>query len=290
MNALSKTITDNIRYRTISSDRDKAATQARSAQARFRKMTRTVVLTTLGAAIFGGLLLYSVDLETAPQNPHLLHYLDESPWQPILIVLQALCLAGAAFAGYRLTSEDLKGTWRRSRMTAEDLRLERERAALELAHEEGAGTFKTAGALFLNFIEEQRDYLASRESTANMRRGSLALVGALAAGLTAGCSVLLGVESALVLAFVGLVGVLAPAATAAVQSWSEATAENERAALHRQTADELGRLLQNGDSFSKAVAENDLPLAMGFAEKVFAALRRDHSGFAAVLKTKDGDE
>lgn len=287
MDDLPPSITDHIRYRTIHIDRETAAKKSRDAQRRYRNLTRNVVLSTLGAAICGGLLLYSVDLETNPANPHLLHALDDSPWQQILIVLQAHCLAAAAYAGYRLTFEDIKGRWRKERMQAEALRLERERAALELAHAAGPDTFRLAGTCFINFVEEQRAYLARRLDIADTRRGGLALVGSLAAGLIAAAGVLAGLTHALVLAFVGLVGVLAPAIAAAVQSWAEATSEQERLALHHHTAEQLGRILTDGETFNEAIASHDLTSAMIFAERAFTTLRLDHSGFSAILKGQE---
>ena len=89
-----------------------------------------------------------------------------------------------------------------------------------------------------------------------------------------------GLANALVLAAIGLIGVAAPAAAAAVQSWTEATAEAKREQLHAATEMELVNVMADANDFSGAISTNDLAGALAFAERVFEVLRKDHQAFA----------
>ena len=165
-------------------------------------------------------------------------------------------------------------------MRAENLRLEKEAAALEIAHAQSSADFAVAGVCFLEFATGQKDYLRSRRIIARKAHSKLAVIGAIVVAIAAAGTVLGGIDSPWVLACIGLIGVAAPAISAAVKSWSEATVEKERAALHKATGDQLADLLGEAQRFSDAVTSNDLDAAMVYVAQVFDILRQDHKGFA----------
>ena len=166
------------------------------------------------------------------------------------------------------------------RLKAEHLRLELQKLALELGHELGPDQFRQAGDGFVAFSKGQRDWLQKNSEVRQHRSESLTVVAAAVAGIMAFAAAVSALKYEAVLAVVALLGVCTPALIAALKSWSEATLDRERAALHEKSRAALNDILGDQKTFDQAIDASDLAAASAYAERVFEVLRADHQGFA----------
>ncbi|MEM7543975.1 MAG: hypothetical protein AAF367_00420 [Pseudomonadota bacterium] len=282
MTTLPRLITEDPRYARVHDERERHAAEARSGQARYRGLTRIFIIGSTAAAIAGGLVLYGTEATVDESNPALVNWIADGPGRTGLIILQSIGLAAAAGSGYLLGKRDPAKRWIAARLRAEDGRLLLARRALEIGHEKGAETFSQAGSSFVSFMEGQLDHLD--KSAQSRDRASLRAIifGAVLAALAALASVMTGLDSRTLVVILAIFGVGVPALTAAAEKWGEASADGERADLHKTTWSALSALRDDLPGFNAAIEARDLSAAEDFADRVFAVLRRDHEGFAAI--------
>jgi hypothetical protein len=291
MTDLPEDVRQTPRYKALHEAREENASRARQCQATFKRLNTLFILATASAAVLGGLLLYGIDPTPSDQaaaatgiSEKLKASLGVPGLRKTLAVLQALALGLAAFAAYLLTQRDYAANWLDYRLKAENGRLDLAKLALEIGHAMGADSFRTAGAWFNDtFVAGQLAHLKDRGGTHDRRAFYLAVFGALISaigimGTTIGTT---GVPVMVLIA--AFVGVLSPAFISALKSWSESSGDQGRAKLHHGTWEGLNALSGERDTFDAAVAANDLPGALAYAERVFTVLRSDHEGFAALL-------
>jgi hypothetical protein len=200
-------------------------------------------------------------------------------------IAQALALATAAGCGFLLASRDFAGDWLANRLKAEQGRLAKAHAALEIGHAQGAASFKAAADHFsTDLIDGQLTHLRASSKRHGRRAFVLAVLGAVLTGLGVFASSVGAVGLSWLILIAAFVGVLSPALIAALRSWQESSADREREKLHRATADELNGLRGRRDELDAAVAANDLQAALTYAEAVFAVLRTDHLEFAKLYQ------
>lgn len=271
-------ITESTAFQSLSSAREEAAAIARKAQADYKRAKLSLLVCSAFASICGGLLLYSAELD--PNTSHVLGQLLTDPVKTGLMVLQAVLLGAVAYFTFQLTNLGLINRWRENRLTAEKLRLSIQRKALELGQKAGPDVFRQASEGFESFMESQRSYLSIRRTNAGRSTRIAAGYGAIVAALAAASGALGGIDHALVVAIIGLLGVATPVVASAVQSWTEAAAEEKREQLHAKTATQLVEVMAESDQLHDAVEANDLDGALAYAERVFDVLRQDHKGFA----------
>lgn len=274
-------IASDPRYRRVFDERKRHSADAVTSQWRYLWLTRAFVVGSTLAAISGGLVLYGSEAQPDANSPVLLHWLAGGPVRTALIVLQCLSLAVAAGSGYMLGRREPGKRWVAARLKAEEGRLLLADRVLRIGHENGAETFRKAGAWFLEFLEGQIDHLensAQRRDRSAMRAlvvaSILAALAALASGLT-------GFNSKTLAVTLAIFGVGVPAIMAAIEKWGEATTDGKRAELHDQSWSALSALRDDIPAFESAIEAHDLQGAEAFAERVFEVLRSDHAGFAA---------
>ena len=198
------------------------------------------------------------------------------------MLLQALCLGVAGYCAHLLGAREPGRRWIEHRLKAEDGRQRMARLVLTIGHEKGPDVFRNAGDWFIVFIDDQLHHLEGSAERRDRARGSLASVGALLASLMALTAALASLSQQWVIVLVAFAGVCAPALIAAVKSWGEATADAQRAELHAATWSSLNQIRRDVAAFRAAVEAHDLDASLAYADKVFAVLRQDHAGFAAV--------
>ena len=118
------------RYRSIHERREKHATEARQAQARYRRLTRGFIVASSTAAVIGGLVLYGIEASSSANNPEQLSaglhgFVSHPNVQLVLLLLQAIAVGTAGFCAYVLNAQDYGRTWRETRAKAEELRQQR---------------------------------------------------------------------------------------------------------------------------------------------------------------------
>lgn len=270
------------RFVAIHEARERNAARARELQARHKRVSRGFILSTAAAAVFGGLVLYGLDTPAAdlPESPRLKQYVADATVRTVLVVLQALALALAAYCGYILNALRHAEEQLECRMKAEQGRLDRAMAALEIGHAGGPTLFR-AGADFFSaeLIDGQLCYLARSVKTRRRSAETLAVIGAAIAAIGALAFGLNGLEGSAFLLFAALVGVVSPAFISALKSWREANGDQERARFHAATWDHLNTLRGERGAFDEAVSNNDLAAAKAFADRVLDVLRSDHEAF-----------
>lgn len=282
MTTLPTAITEDPRYARVHEERERHAAEARAAQARYLGFTRIFIIGSAVAAIAGGLVLYGTEATVKPDNPVLVNLLADGPVRIALIILQGLGLAAGAGSGYMLGKRNPAKRWVSARLRAEDGRLQLAGRALKIGHEAGPDAFRLAGSWFVSFIEGQLNHLdksARSRDSASFRAMAFAAV---LAALAALASVMTGFDSKTLVVILAIFGVGVPALTAAAEKWGEASADGERADLHKATWSALSALRDDLPAFQAAIDAHDLISAEEFADRVFVALRQDHEGFAAV--------
>lgn len=278
-------IANHPKYKRTKQNRESAAAKARLAQSRYRTYTRGFVIGTAVAAIAAGLVLYGIE-ENPEQASDQLIRLFAIPWvRATLQIIQAVGLFAAAFCATVLATRKYAEVWIDNRLEAEKGRLALEKLALELGHDAGAHTFKAAGAAFNAFADGQLRHLSERSGKHDRAAGFGAVAGALLAGLAALAGVAGGVQNVTVIALIALLGVCTPALISALNLWSEATRNAARARLHEDNRKALTDVLAEQTEFDAAVASNDLPAALAYAERVFDVLRADHAEFGKIHGT-----
>lgn len=287
MTNLPPEITEDPRYRRVRDERERHAAVARASQAQYRWLTRVFVIASAIAAIAGGLVLYGTEAAPDARNPLVRALADGSAVRIGLIVVQGFGLAAAAGSGYLLGRREPGKRWVTARLKAEDGRLAIAERALQIAHEKGPEAFHEAGAWFIAFLEGQLSHLdaSARRRDRSALRGLI--FAAVLTGLAALAGVLSGFESKTIVVVLAILGVGVPALTAAVEKWGEATADSKRAALHGETWTALNALRDDVPGFEAAVLAQDFDSAMIFANRVFAVLREDHTGFASAMGEGD---
>lgn len=274
-------IVEDPRWRRLAETRERDAAAARAAQRSYLRLTTTTIVSTAAAAILGGLVLYGVETDPAPDHRLLVRLLADGHLRTGLVVVQGLCLAAAAAGGALLGARDPRTRWVEARLRAEDGRLRLAERALRLGHERGPEAFRAAGDWFESFVESQRGHLRRSADRRDRAARRLALAAALLAGLGALAAALTGLQAGLIVVAVAIFGVSAPALVSAVQSLGRERADARRAKLHERSWRALTALLERTPEFRASVAAADLEGALAYAEAVFDVLRRDHAGFAA---------
>lgn len=266
--------------------REENAAEARAAQSAYLRLTRLFVAATAAVAILAALSLYGTGAEGPegqPVSAGLRAWLAGPEVRFWLRIAQALGVAAAAFAAFMLATQDHLGKWRAAREKAEAGRRERGRLALSVGHRLGPDGFRAGAAFFAaDLIDGQlkylRDTIAAQQGRA---RQQIALTAGVVA-LAAAAPLLGGVEHAGLVLISALAAVMAPALFAGLKTWAEATGAGEREKLHAATRDLLGRIGAERAELEAAVAANDLPRALAYAERVFAALKTDVDGFLKI--------
>lgn len=153
-----------------------------------------------------------------------------------------------------------------------------------LGHGKGPDPFRAAGAWFTDtLVGAQLKHLDDRGKHHDRRAFYLAAFGAVivAVGIMSATVGTTGVPVLVLIA--AFVGVLPPAFISALKSWGESSGDQGRGKLHQGTWEALNAVAGDRETFDTAIAANDLPGALAYAERVFTVLRTDHEGFAALL-------
>ncbi|SEA17209.1 hypothetical protein [Rubrimonas cliftonensis] len=266
--------------------REEHAAAARAAQATYLRLTRLFVAATAGVAILAALSLYGTGAEGegAPvASEGLKAWLAHPDVRFWLLLAQAVGVALAGFSAFMLATRDYLGRWREQREMAETGRSERGRLALEIGHRLGPDSFRAGAAYFVaDLIDGQVAYLKKATADQGRRAFQQTALTAIVVALAAAAPVLGGIGHAGLLLAGALAAVIAPALFAGLKTWGEATGAGEREKLHAATRDLLRKAGAERGELDEAVADNDLPRAMAYAERVFAALRTDVDGFLKI--------
>ena len=259
---LRESVSTHPRFVSINRDREKSAQKARDAQDKYKKTASRFLISTTGAAIVGGLLLYGLDSEIASE-PLVKSIVVKPAVQKALIVIQSLCLAAAAYFGFVQSRLRHDNTWVKNRLRAEAGRIDRAIAALEIGHAEDSNSFKSAGNYFLDeLIDKQLVYLSKAALVTENKSRQLVLIGALFAAVTALLTSLLGLGIDEITLIGALIGVVSPAFVSALQTWESAMSNQERALLHDATWEKLNHLSGDRLEFQKAIDDNNLEDAL----------------------------
>ncbi|MFN5997833.1 MAG: hypothetical protein ACK47C_17035 [Paracoccaceae bacterium] len=291
MTDLPEDVHQSPRYKALHAAREENALRARQCQTVFSRLNTLFIVATACAAVLGGLLLYGIDPAPAATEPagtelsgQLKDFLGIRLVRITVSILQALSLGLAAFAAYLLTQRDYAACWLDYRLKAEKGRLDLAKQALEIAHSKGTDPFRVTGTWFNDtFVAKQLEHLKDRGTKHDRRAFYLAVFGAVisAVGIMSATIGTTGVPVIVLIA--AFIGVLSPAFISALKSWGEASGDQGRAKLHQGTWEALNALAGDRETFDAAIMANDLPGALAYAEQVFAVLRTDHEGFAALL-------
>ncbi|MEP4195695.1 MAG: hypothetical protein ABJL99_08680 [Aliishimia sp.] len=281
--SLPASISQHVRIVSLTQGRERNAAMARSAKSKFHCSIQSFVVATLIAAIAGGLLLYGIEAtEGEPTNTALADFLAKDQWRTPLLILQALSLGIAAFCGHLASVRGFEKVWIKNRLLAEEGRLDLQRAALEIGHENSPEDFVHASDAFKDFVNSQLSYLEKAQEKSDALSGWLAVWGAIIAGASALAAAIGGLDNKTVLILIALLGVCTPALVVALRSFSDASAAKERTKLHAHTWHELNKIRGEMTAFDDAITAHDLDVALAYVENVFDVLRADHKGFAAV--------
>lgn len=284
---LPESIRTDPRFEAINAAREIAASKARSAQARYRRTSRGFIISTALAAVFGGLLLYGLDTSASelPNSPRLKQFVGSPTNQIIIGVVQAACLAIAAFCGSILSRLRYDESWIENRTKAEKGRLDRAMMALELGHAQGPDFFRQAGQYFnTELIDGQLQYLAKAVLLHENRARTLAVFGATVAAIAALAVGFGGARLSSLVLFAAFIGVISPAFISALKSWEETSGDQERAKFHANTWDQLNAAKGKRLEFDTAITNNDLEAARAYANTVLEVLRTDHTAFEKLRK------
>lgn len=275
-------ITKDPRYRRIHDEHERHAIEARTAQALYLMLTRVFIIAGAITAITAGLVLYGTEASVDADSLIVRSLAEGSTGRNGLIVVQGIFLAVALFCGYLLGRREPGRGWVGARLRAEEGRLQLARRALSIGHEKGVAQFNDAGSWFLAFMEEQLNYLdaGARRRDKSAFRGMI--FAAILVALTGLAGVLTGFDSKTLAVVLAIFGVSLPLLVTAVESWGQATADDKRAKLHGGSWTALNALHDDVPAFQTALAERDLEVALGFADRVFEVLRHDHESFASV--------
>ncbi|MEM9303393.1 MAG: DUF4231 domain-containing protein [Pseudomonadota bacterium] len=281
---LPPSVIDDPEYQSVHKRREKAATDARAAQQKFFRFTGAFVVATAVAAICSGLILYGIDVPPDSADPVLGSMASELSRQWLLF-LTAVSLAIAAFCSHLLGVSKFGNRHRENRLEAEILRFERERVALKVAHRIDPEAFKSAGESFRAFVERQEKYLSDAAQKNRKSAYSATVVAAVLAALAAAAGALGSLENKVILAAIAFLGVCTPALGAAVESWSQATGDTQRADLHEQSWKDLVAVRSEEADLNNAIEHQDLDAALAYAEKVFAVLAADVQEFVRLRES-----
>lgn len=291
LEAVPEPIRSDPEFLAVHRAREERARLSRAAQSAYRTRQVRVILATTFAAVVGGLLLYGFEPPDLPKDPPprqsqiLRDWLAQDWVRIVLGLLQALALAAVAWSVHLVRGARYDDAWLDNRLAAEDGRVKRAFVAIQIGHRTGPEAFRAAGSYALRELLDDQLSFFDRAKTLHERKGARLLkVGGGIAAVGAAFAVLQGLDVPELVLAAALVGVLSPALNAAVSSWESLSGDMERARASTAAWFALTEVSSARGSFDAAIANQDLPGAEAYLQRVADILKADHAAFEALRK------